>query len=135
MKNNQGQTAFTARRSRHLQRFAGIFLCGTVAFAGFGCGPSHPTAEVTNSKEMAQALSASITKGIPLAAAQAFMEKEGFECTPMTKAKWKGKGEFNYLLCKREDGSPPIKRLWEVAVMHEGGVVSGLDARTALMYP
>jgi acyl-CoA synthetase (AMP-forming)/AMP-acid ligase II len=68
-------------------------------------------------------------------AAKAFMESEKFEVTEMTKAKWKGKGGLTFLQCLRKDGSPPIFRTWEVAMMNDGKVITSIEARTALLYP
>ena len=84
---------------------------------------------------MIAALSAKVPKGTSVAAAKAFMESEKFEVTELVKAKWKGKAGITYLQCVRKDGSPPIFRQWEVAVMNDGKVVTSIEARTALLYP
>lgn len=84
---------------------------------------------------MGQKLNASVPKGTPIDAARDFMLKEGFSCDARLDAKWKNKQHVNYLHCKREDGSPPIKRLWEVAVIHDGTSVLVVDVRAALIYP
>lgn len=84
---------------------------------------------------MLAALSPKLPVGTPIASAKEFMAKEGFELEEMKKAKWKGKGPFEYVLCKRDDGIPPIKRRWEVALMHDGKNLTMIDVRTALLYP
>jgi hypothetical protein len=110
-----------------------LLLAGLVCLTG--CEPKSPTAELNTSKEMLAVLSPKLPVGTPIGSAREFMAKEGFELEEMKKAKWKGKGPFEYVLCKRDDGVPPIKRRWEVAVMHDGKNVTMLDVRTALLYP
>ena len=84
---------------------------------------------------MGARLNTSLPKGTAIQAAKEFMLKEGFSCDARVDAKWKNKPHINYLHCKREDGTPPIKRLWEVAVIHDGATVIVVDVRAALMYP
>ena len=84
---------------------------------------------------MGTQLNASLPKGTPIQTAKEFMLKESFSCEPRLAAKWKNKPNINYLHCKREDGTPPIKRLWEVAVIHDGTSVIVVDVRAALVYP
>ncbi|RFC46294.1 MAG: hypothetical protein DVB28_000130 [Verrucomicrobia bacterium] len=84
---------------------------------------------------MIAALSAKVPKGTGLAMAKTFMESEKFEVTELTKAKWKGKSGLTFLQCVRRDGSPPIFRQWEVALMNDGKVVTSIEARTWLVYP
>jgi hypothetical protein len=84
---------------------------------------------------MGTKLNKALPKGTSLEVAKDFMLKEGFSCEPKLDAVWKRKPHINYLLCKREDGSPPIKRLWEAAVIHDGTTVLAVDLRSALVYP
>ena len=84
---------------------------------------------------MGAKLNASLPKGTPVQTAKEFMLREGFSCDARLDAKWKNKPHINYLQCKREDGTPPIKRLWEVAVIHDGTSVIVVDVRAALVYP
>jgi hypothetical protein len=100
-----------------------------------GCDDENPTAKIGSPAEMGTMLNTSLPKGTPIPAAKEFMLKEGFSCDPRLDAKWKNKSHVNYLHCKREDGTPPIKRLWEVAVIHDGATVLGVDVRAALVYP
>jgi hypothetical protein len=93
------------------------------------------TSEIGNSAEMIAAISEKVPKGTSVAAAKAFMEAEKFEVTEMTKAKWKGKSGVTFLQCLRKDGSPPIFRKWEVALINDGKVITSVEARTALLYP
>jgi hypothetical protein len=104
-------------------------------FGAAGCEKEHSTAEIGSPAEMGAKLNASLPKGTPLQTAKDFMIKEGFSCEPKLDAKWKGKSHINYLQCKREDGIPPIKRLWEAAVIHDGSNVLAVDLRSALIYP
>jgi hypothetical protein len=67
--------------------------------------------------------------------AKDLMLKEGFSCEPRVNAKWKGKAHLDYLHCTREDGSPPVKLLWEIAVFHDETGVLAVDPRRALVYP
>ena len=112
-----------------------IFVLGAAMVALAACSPEHPTSEVLSSKDMATALAGSIPKGTPLATAREFMVKEGFECENVVKGKWKKQTGLTFVLCKRVDGTPPVKRIWEVALMHDGSKVTGLDLRSALVYP
>ena len=99
-----------------------------------GCDRAQ-TADIGNSKEMIAALTEKVPKGTPLAAAKTFMQSEKFEVEDLKKAKWKGKSDVTYLKCTRKDGSPPIFRQWEVALINDGKVVTSIEARTALLYP
>jgi hypothetical protein len=99
-----------------------------------GC-KEDTTADIGSPAEMGAKLNASLPKGTPIQTAKEYMLKEGFSCDPRLDAKWKNKPHVNYLQCKREDGSPPIKRLWEVAVIHDGTSVLVVDLRSALVYP
>jgi len=119
---------------RHAVR-AVLGFCAVVGLLGLTGCDSHSTADIGNSKQMIAALELKVPKGTALAAAKTFMEAEKFEVEEMKKARWKGKADLNFLKCTRKDGSPPIFRQWEVAVMHDGKVVTSIDARTALLYP
>lgn len=110
-------------------------LVAVIWMSGFSACDTKHTADIGNSKEMIAALSEKVPKGTPLAAAKAFMESEKFEVEELKKARWKGKADVTYLKCTRKDGSPPIFRQWEVAVINDGKVVMTIDARTALLYP
>ncbi len=99
-----------------------------------GCD-DHPTNDLNTVSEMVEALSKKGVKGMSLNAAKTFMVAEGFEVEELKKAKWKKKSDLDYLRCKREDGSPPIKRRWEVALINDGKVVNEIEARSALVYP
>ena len=112
-----------------------LLACVGASLLFSGCEPKSATGEISSPKEMGTRITELVPKGTPIAAAKEFMEKEGFVCVPLTKSKWKGKGELDYLQCKREDGTPPIKRLWEVAVFHDGKKVTAVDVRSALLYP
>ncbi len=100
-----------------------------------GCEPKSATGTIVSPKEMGEKIKELVPKGMQLSVAKDFMEKEGFVCVPLTKTPWKGKGSLDYLQCKREDGSPPIKRMWEVAIFHDGKLVTAMDMRSALIYP
>jgi hypothetical protein len=84
---------------------------------------------------MKELLTEKLPKGLELSAAKALMEKEGFECVLKEKAPWKKKGAVDFLQCKRTDGSPPIFRIWDVAVFHDGKKITDFDVRSALKYP
>jgi hypothetical protein len=113
--------------------FSGLLLAGVLCF--WGCDREHNTSEIGSPKEMGETLNKSLPKGTPLQTAKDFMLKEGFTCEPKLDSKWKGKTHINFLHCKREDGSPPIKRLWEAAVIHDGANVLAVDLRSAIIYP
>jgi len=116
-----------------LLRVSGFWFATLLCFAG--CEDKNPTAKIGSPAEMGTQLNASLPKGTPIQSAKDFILKEGFSCEPRLDAKWKNKPHINYLHCKREDGMPPIKRLWEVAVIHDGTSVIVVDVRAALVYP
>ena len=120
-------------RNRALRALLGMSIA-FVLVGVTGCD-SRATAQIGNSKEMVEALELKVPKGTALPAAKAFMESEKFEVEEMKKARWKGKADINFLKCSRKDGSPPIFRQWEVALLHDGKVVTSIEARTALLYP
>ena len=100
-----------------------------------GCDPKSATAELNTGKEMIAALTPKIPVGTTLEAAKAFMTEQGFTIEEMKKARWKKTPNLNFLLCKRLDGQPPIKRQWEVALIHNDKTLTSIDVRTALVYP
>ncbi len=110
-------------------------LCSVVVCLLSGCEEKKATAELNSGKEMIAALTPKVPVGTPVATAKTFMAAEGFSIEEKVKAKWKGKGPVDYLLCIRDDGQPPIKRHWEVALMHDGKAITSIDVRTALLYP
>lgn len=115
-----------------------IFRLSLVAMLSLFCLAGcdfKATQDIGNTKEMIAALSEKVPKGTPLATAKAFMESEKFEVVEKKKASWKGRSDQNFLYCFRKDGSPPIFRQWEVALMTDGKVVTAIEARTALLYP
>jgi len=112
-----------------------MLLASVIFIAGFSACEVKHTADIGNSKEMIAALTEKVPKGTPLAAAKVFMESEKFEVEELKKARWKGKADVTYLKCTRKDGSPPIFRQWEVALINDGKVVTSIEARTALLYP
>jgi hypothetical protein len=81
--------------------------------------------------------------GMPLDAASAVMGKAGFECTALLKDSAKiidinktpTVGTFDLLKCEREDGEPPVKRHWEICLVHEGGKVKAIGVRYRDVYP
>ncbi len=117
-----------------LPRTLSVFLlAGMLSFGG--CDKENGTAEIGSPAEMGETLNKSLPKGTPLQTAKDFMLKEGFTCEPKLDSKWKGKAHINFLHCKREDGTPPIKRLWEAAVIHDGTSVLAVDLRSGFIYP
>ena len=101
-----------------------------------GCGgDKNSTADAETPEIMKELLVSKIPPGMQLSAAKEVMEKEGFQCTMMSKTRWKKMGAKDFLQCKREDGSPPIKRIWDVAIFYNGDKVESFDLRSALKYP
>ncbi len=117
-----------------LKKFAFVVLLFPLGLFT-GCEPKAATAELGTSKEMIAVLTPKIPVGTSLTAAKAYMTEQGFTIEEMKKARWKKTPDLNFLLCKRLDGQPPIKRQWEVALMNDGKAVTSLDVRTALVYP
>ena len=103
----------------------------------FGCDqPSaNVGAELTKSSEMLKLLEPKLPAGMPLEAARTYMISQGFNVEEKKHEMFTGKGPFDFLVCIRLDGDPPIKRRWEVAVIHDSKGVSSLLCRTALVYP
>jgi hypothetical protein len=112
-----------------------LLLWGVLCLGGLTACDSKQTADIGNSKEMIAALNEKVPKGTPVATAKAFMESELFQVEDLKKGKWKGKSDVTFLKCTRKDGSPPIFRQWEVALINDGKVVTSIEARTALLYP
>jgi hypothetical protein len=116
------------------KRVATVLLLG-LSLGLSGCWEDTSTGDIASPAEMGTKLNKSLPKGTSIEVAKEYMTKQGFTCEPKTDAVWKRKPHINYLLCKREDGTPPIKRLWEAAVIHDGTSVLAVDLRSALMYP
>lgn len=112
-----------------------LIACLGISLLFCGCEPEPATGEISSSNEMFTRITKLVPKGTAIATAQEFMEKEGFVCEPLTKAKWKGKEGFDYILCKREDGPPRMKRLREVAIFHDGKKVTAVDSRMPIGFP
>ncbi len=125
-----------SRQRLQMVRKKGLILSvAMLALLGFSACERSATGEIGNTKEMIAALSAKVPVGTSVAVAKVFMESEKFEVTVMTKEKWKGKSGITFLQCLRRDGSPPIFRKWEVALINDGKVITSIEARTALLYP
>jgi hypothetical protein len=81
--------------------------------------------------------------GVPVDSASAVMEKAGFVCSSHSKTSTKildinktsATGVFDFVLCEREDGSPPIKRHWEITLVREGALVQAIGVRYRDVYP
>lgn len=100
-----------------------------------GCDDKGETGNAVTLEEMREKLNHLLPKGTKIQTAKELMSKEGFSCELRSNAKWKGKSNLDYLHCSREDGSPPIKLLWEVAVFHDNSGVLNVDPRRAIVYP
>lgn len=112
-----------------------IILTCALTLLGLGGCNNDSTQNAESPQIMKELLTEKLPKGLELSAAKALMEKEGFECVLKEKTFWKKKGVVDFLECKRTDGSPPIFRIWDVAVFHDGTKVTGFDVRSALKYP
>ena len=81
--------------------------------------------------------------GMPLEAASAVMSKNGFECAAVSKVSTKivdrnkkvTVGTFDFLRCVREDGAPPIKRRWEITLVHDRSEIKAIGVRSGDVYP
>ena len=111
-----------------------ILTCALTLLGLGGCN-NDSTQNAESPQIMKELLTEKLPKGLELSAAKALMEKEGFECVLKEKAPWKKKGAVDFLQCKRTDGSPPIFRIWDVAVFHDGKKITDFDVRSALKYP
>jgi hypothetical protein len=80
---------------------------------------------------------------MPIDSATAVLERAGFVCESVSKkpvkvVDAKGKvtqGVFDFVKCEREDGSPPVKRRWEVTLVRENGLLVLIGLRSAIVYP
>lgn len=81
--------------------------------------------------------------GMPIEVASAAMEKAGFVCSSFSKTSTKivdinkaaTTDVFDFVKCEREDGDPPIKRHWELTLVHEGALVKLIGLRQRDVYP
>jgi hypothetical protein len=70
---------------------------------------------------MRAALLEAVQNGISLAEAREIMLKEGFKFdTNVVNGIWKREKGWTFLKFERLDGTPPFKRLWQVALFHDG---------------
>jgi hypothetical protein len=134
----QGDTSVAAQllssnRSGFLRTVSCLLLCSL--FSLVGCEDKGETGNAVSLEEMREKLNHLLPKGTKIQMAKDLMLKEGFSCEPRVNAKWKGKAHLDYLHCTREDGSPPVKLLWEIAVFHDETGVLAVDPRRALVYP
>ena len=106
-----------------------------------GCSPGEK--DVLTREQMWEWIGRHVQVGMPLDAASTVMGKAGFECTALSKTtakiidihKTPTVGTFDLLKCEREDGEPPIKRHWEISLVHEGGKVKAIGVRHRDVYP
>ncbi len=106
-------------------------------------GCSSGEKEALTREQMWEWIGQHVREGMPVDAATAVMVKAGFECTPLLKTSAKiidihknpTVGIFDLLKCEREDGEPPIKRHWEVSLVHEAGKVKSIGVRYRDVYP
>ena len=112
-----------------------IILTCALTLLGLGGCNSDSTQDAETPQIMKELLTAKLTPGLELSTAKALMEKEGFQCELKEKTPWKKKGVVDFLQCKRTDGSPPIFRIWDIAIFHDGAKVTSFDVRSALKYP
>lgn len=112
-----------------------------MVFVLSGC--SSGDKDVLTREQMWEWIGHHVQVGMPLDAASAVMRKGGFECTALASASAKiidinktpTVGTFDLLKCEREDGEPPIKRHWEVSLVHEAGKVKAIGVRYRDVYP
>jgi hypothetical protein len=139
----------TLLKSSPLVRFSSLsgwvsvlWACaGMVLFGVAGCSSGEKDA--LTREQMWEWVGQNVPVGMPLDAAALVMSKAGFECTRLVKASAKiidihknpTVGTFDLLKCDREDGQPPIKRHWEVSLVHEGGKVKSIGVRFRDVYP
>ena len=115
------------------------FLVFSVAVSG--C--SHDEDEVLSREQMWNWIGHHVQLGMPLEAASSVMAKAGFECKAFLNTSVKvidinkkvTAGTFDFLKCVREDGSPPIKRRWEITLVHEGSKIKAIGVRSGDVYP
>jgi hypothetical protein len=81
--------------------------------------------------------------GMPIDAASAAMEKAGFTCSSFSKTSTKivdinkvaTTDVFDFVKCERDDGAPPVKRHWEITLVHDGSLVKTIGLRQRDVYP
>lgn len=102
-----------------------------------GCSHRHQqTWKHTTIEQMHATLAEQIPPQTPLEEARAYMEKEGFKCSPRTNElfveqdHWAAPGVrhsgLNYVHCHRGQGEGHflMSRIWNIALVHDGHVVT-----------
>ena len=121
--------------------FGGYLSVLMASFFFSGC--SEETSSVLGREQMWEWVGHRVHVGMPLDEASALLEKEGFSCTSHSKTATKivdinktaTEGVFDFVKCEREDGSPPIKRHWEITLVREGKSVKLIGVRYRDVYP
>jgi hypothetical protein len=106
-----------------------------------GCGEEKGS--LLTREQMWDWLGQQVYTGMPIEAASAAMEKAGFACSSFAKTSTKivdihkaaTTDVFDFVKCEREDGDPPIKRHWEITLVHEGALVKMIGLRQRDIYP
>lgn len=132
----RNQTAVMAKRAllKYLCAIAVLILVS-------GC--SDEGAKVVTKGEMWEWIGHHLHQGMSIDSAVAVLEKAGFVCQPARKEPTRifnvrnerTDGVFDFVKCERQDGSPPVLRLWEVTLMRENGLLSLIGLRKADVYP
>jgi len=116
----------------------------SLAFLAIGCAhASQLTRSIDDPMVMRATLEDRIPVGTPIAEAQQFMEKEGFECrdhvngTFVERRSWRDKEPRHerivFIECSRAqklgagaDGGRPVNSKWDVALVNDGKVVTAI---------
>jgi hypothetical protein len=102
--------------------------------SAFGCTNSRTvTNGIEEPSRMVEVILTKLPVGTPIEDAQVFMEREGFKCSSSTNAAFGDRTGLDYVTCDRLEGSEPVRRRWQVAVVHQSGKVVEVLASTGLI--
>jgi hypothetical protein len=136
------ESAVPFHRAEPRRSFLTRITCGVAAFC-LTVGCSEKKVAVLSREQMWEWIGHHVQVGMPIETASAAIEKGGFVCSSHSKTSTKivdanktaTTGVFDFVKCEREDGSPPIKRIWEVTLVREGSLVKAIGLRFRDDYP
>ena len=110
------------------------FVCVGIVSVLAGCAQQRRSYDLESPQQMRIQIEGVVPCGTPLKQAHEIMCQRGFSCEFVQRGKWRERRGLDYLRCIRDDGKL-IKRRWDVALIHDGGRVTSVDLRAALVYP
>ena len=98
------------------------------------CAPHNRSFDTESPQQMRMRIEQAVPCGTRLEDACEAMRQRGFACEFVQCGRWRQYRGVDYLRCIRDDGQL-IKRRWDVAIIHNGELVTAVDLRAALVYP